>query len=155
MPTFSFIRAVLLELRLILMPRSAIRVLNGRLHQGKSEDPLSDASILMELYQRLGKEAQAREQYELVTGMMRTMRAITGPKLAVSHCMVLVSIATFERDMLHDQELAEATARRAVALAQAHNEFTVVDLAHYRFPNIRKNVQGSCPEPGKQRTRAE
>lgn len=130
------IQAAMWELRKFLFPRSAVRVLRGRIHQDESDDALRDSSIILELYQRLGEVRLARQEYERIRLALLVTDAVAGAQLTRSSSYVLARLAFYERHVLGNDPLAAATARRALATARIHRVSPVMELLRNDFPEL-------------------
>ena len=138
---------VLWEIKKLLWPERAAMILERKLLQDESEYPLSDMSVLLELYQRTGDEVKAKSKYEGITAMLRSMRTIVGPQFAREHCYVLVRVAHFEANVLGDRELGRATAQRALTIARTHAVASVIELIRHDFPEVYASAFRNKVEP--------
>ena len=129
-------QAIIWEIQKAFFPRVAVKLLRGRIHQDESDDALRDSSILLELYQRTGETSLAKEEYERIRLALHTTDSIAGAQFARSTSYVLARLAFYERHVIGNDPLAEATASRALATAQLHNVAPVVELIRHDFPEL-------------------
>ena len=132
----SVISSIFEEAEKLLLPQRAIARIERRLEYLNADDLLSEKSLLIGLYQRVGAKEKSADCYDSVLEMIRALRLIPGLYGLRNHAYVLERVAQFELYVLKDDELAEATASSARDIAMKYHLGPLLNLLKHNFPKI-------------------